>query len=122
MKPQPPWEDESGVLVLRLYKTDKHPGWDNDVNKDQLHPDWPRIVLMDLSEEQFKEFEKDPLAFDKKHNIFREQPVLWTSCCAKPPIGKGIPRAAKGSRWTVVRAHGSFSIQACAACPQTLKR
>ena len=119
MCPQPPWEDESGVLVLRLYKTDQHPDWDEDVNKPHLHPDWPRTVLLDLSAEQFKEFDQNPLAFAKKYNLFPEQPILWISDCAKPPRGKGIPQATNSSRWTVVVPHGSLSIATCAACPQS---
>ncbi|MGA9058541.1 MAG: hypothetical protein WB763_18735 [Terriglobia bacterium] len=122
MKPQPPWEDESGVLVLRLYKSDKYGPWLKDVNKAHLHPDWPRIVVLDLSADQFKEFDQNSLAFAKKYNLFPEQPILWTSPCAKPPIGEGIPRAAESSRYTLVGVHGSFSMFACAACPQSFIR
>jgi hypothetical protein len=119
MCPQPPWENESGVLVLRLYKTDQHPDWDKDVNKTHLHPDWPRVVMLHLTAEQFREFDKDPLAFSKKYNLFPEQPILWISSCAKPPLGQGIPQATDSSPWTVTIPHGPDSIATCAACPHT---
>ena len=114
-----PWEQESGVQVLRLYRTDAHPDWPRAVNKKDLQPDWPRVVILDLTAEQFSEFDRDPLAFTKKYNLYPEQPVLWMSHCAKPPLGKGIPRAADSSRWTVVLNHGSDSIFTCAACPHS---
>ena len=120
MKPKPPWEEESGVRILRLYRTKEHPDWPKDVNKPHLHPDWPRVVLLDLTAEQFKDFDQDPLAFTKKHKVYPEQPLQWMSCCAKPPIGKGIPRAKPSSRWLVVMPHGKPSIGACAACPQSI--
>ena len=114
-----PWENESGVQVLRLYKSDSYPDWPQAVNKTDLHPDWPRAVMLDLTAEQFSEFDRDPLAFAKKYNLYPEQPILWMSQCAKPPIGKGIPRATESSRWTVVFPHTPKSSAACAACPQT---
>jgi len=119
MKPQPPWEDESGVLVLRLYKSKAYSDWPQDVNKNHLHPDWPRVVILDLTAKQFSEFDRDPLAFAKKYNLYPEQPILWMSQCAKPPRGKGIPQATEASRWTVVIPHGPKSCASCAACPQT---
>jgi hypothetical protein len=119
MDRKPPWEQESGVQVLRLYKTTEHPDWPKAVNKTDLHPDWPRIVLLDLAAEQFKEFDQNPLEFSKKYNLYPEQPVLWATPCAKPPLGKGIPKALDSSRWTVVLNHGADSIFTSAACPQS---
>jgi hypothetical protein len=116
---QPPWENESGVQVLRLYKTGEHPDWPRDVNKPHLHPDWPRVVLLDLTAKQFKEFDQDPLTFAKKYNLYPEQEMLWISQCAKPPTGKGIPRVAESSRWTVAYLHVARSQGCCAACPQS---
>ena len=101
-----PWEEESGVQVLRLYRTD-------------AHPDWPRVVMLDLTAEQFSEFDRDPLAFAEKHRLYPEQPILWMSPCAKPPRGKGIPHATESSRWIVAIIHGHESIATCAACPQS---
>jgi len=33
-------------------------------------PKWPQVVLLQLSNEKFKELENDPLAFYKKYKIF----------------------------------------------------
>jgi len=117
-----PWENESGVQVLRLYKSDSYPDWPQAVNKTDLHPDWPRAVMLDLTAEQFSEFDRDPLAFAKEYKLYAEQPISWISPCAKPPCGKGIPQAAESSRWTVVIIHGHLSYATCAACPQTTTR
>jgi hypothetical protein len=114
-----PWEQESGVQVLRLYRTDAHPDWPRAVNKKDLQPDWPRVVILDLTAEQFSEFDRDPLAFTKRYNLYPEQPILWMSHCAKPPLGKEIPRATEASGWTVAIIHGPKSCAVCAACPQT---
>ena len=119
MKTKPPWEEESGVRVLRLYKTEVRPDWPQAVNKTDLCPNWPRIVILDLSAEQFSEFDRNPLAFATKYNLYPEQPILWMSDCAKPPLGQGIPHATESSRWTVVINHSKPSTGACAACPQS---
>jgi hypothetical protein len=116
---QPPWEDEYGVQVLRLYRTKQYPDWAQDVNKKHFYPDWPRIVMLDLSAEQFDEFNQKPLAFAKNHNLFPEQPILWMTPCATPPVGEEVPRTADGSRWTVVIIHGPMSMATSAACPQS---
>ena len=100
------WKEYApGVRVLRLY--DKG-----------LIPEWPRIVLLDLTAERFQEFERDPLAFDKKYKLYPEQPTLWATQCAKPPIGLGIPRWVESTNWTVVLDHGKQSCVTCAAMPQ----
>ena len=122
MRPEPPWGVESGVRVLRLYKTDEHPNWKHDVNKQHLQPEWPRIVVLDLDAGQFKEFDRDPKAFTLKYNIFPEQPIRWMSTCSKPPEGDGIPTAADRSRWTVVVLHGKPSGASSCACPVTTVR
>jgi hypothetical protein len=92
------------------------------VNKAHLHPDWPRVVLLDLTAEQFKEFDKDPFAFTNKHDLYFEQPVVWSSPCAKPPLGKDIPLAREESRWTVAILHTHDSEIVCAACPQSTEK
>jgi hypothetical protein len=103
------WEERApGVRVLKLYGS-------------ELNTDWPRIVMLDLTAERFREFAQDPLAFDKTYRLYPEQPILWISSCAKPPLGEGLPRAVESSRWTVVLVHGHRSCATCAACPQTLE-
>jgi hypothetical protein len=100
----PQWEElEPGVCVLRLYRT-------------ELNLDWPRIVILDLTAEKFKEFEDDPVGFENKHRIYPEQPVLWASTCQKPPEGQGIPKLSKHSRRRVVMLHSKISLMSCAAC------
>ncbi|MGA2608465.1 MAG: hypothetical protein ABSH01_13550 [Terriglobia bacterium] len=101
------WEELlSGGKVLKLWETD-------------LNPDWPRVVVLTLTAELFSEFDRNPLAFAEKHKLYGEQPVLWTSHCAKPPRGKGIPEATESSSWTVVINHTKDSLATFAACPQT---
>jgi hypothetical protein len=117
---QPPWQREGEVQVLRLYKTAQHGDWPQNVNKSDLHPDWPRIVVLDLKAEEFAEFDRDPLGFAQNHNLFPEQPIVWMSQCAKPPFGEKVPLPADGSGWTVIIVHGRQSLAACAACPQEL--
>jgi len=120
MNRKSPWEEESRVKVLRLYRTAQHPNWKRKVNKGDLQSDWPRVVLLDLSAIQFREFKKDPKAFTIKHKIYPEQPIRWMSKkCATPPTGKGIPEATANSRWIVVLEHGIDSMASCAACPKT---
>ena len=119
MKPKPPWEEESGVRILRLYKTDVHPDWPQAVNKIDLHPDWPRVVILDLTAKQFTDFNQNPLAFAERHHLYPEQKILWFGQCSKPPLGQGIPRATGKSRWTVVINHCKTSVGTSAACPQT---
>jgi hypothetical protein len=100
---KPKWEERApDIRVLKLYGS-------------ELNPDWPRIVVLDLTAERFQEFEQDPLAFDRKYSLYPDQPTLWVTQCAKPPLGQGIPRAAESSRWTVVLVHGKDSCLACAA-------
>lgn len=118
MKPQPPWENESGVLVLRLYKTKKFPDWPKDVNKPHLHADWPRIVLVDLTPDQFKEFDRDPLAFANKYNLYPEQPIKVISAYAKLPRGQGTPQSAGSSGCLGIVIHGVTSAAVFVACPQ----
>jgi hypothetical protein len=101
------WEEPApGVKVLKLWETD-------------LNIDWPRVVILDLTAERFREFEQDPLEFDKRYKLYPDRPILWISHCSKPPRGKGIPKATESSSWTGVIVHGPKSCAVCAACPQT---
>lgn len=109
----PEWENAEGVKVLRIcanpelgHAGDKH---------------WPRAVLMDLSSEQFNEFQREPLRFAQKHKLYPEQEILWMTDCARPPVGKGIPKAAPGTHWIVVLIHTIRSMATAAACPVDLR-
>jgi hypothetical protein len=108
MSPKTPkWEESaSGIKILRLYQTD-------------LNPEWPRIVILQLTADRFKEFEHDPLAFDKKHELcYPESPISWISTCAKPPHVKDIPPTPDSACWTVVILKGGMTKATCAAFPQ----
>lgn len=107
MDRKPPWEKVRGVQVLRLYRTD-------------LCPEWPRIVVLDLTAEQFKEFHENPLAFAEKYDLYPEQPIRWFSHVAMPAMGEGLPRAAEGSRWIVALNHCKASAATAAACPESV--
>jgi hypothetical protein len=104
----PAWEESPSapdIKMLRLYQTD-------------LNPDWPRILILKLTADRFKEFEHDPLAFDKNYTLFHpESPISWMSTCAKPPHVKGIPPTADSVSWTVVMVKGQATLTACAAFP-----
>ena len=102
----PTWEErEPGVRVLKLYETD-------------LNPDWPRIVILDLTADRFREFDRDPLGFDKKYSLYYpESPISWISSCAKPPHVKEVPPAPNPSRWTAIIIKGGMTKAVCAAFP-----
>ena len=117
MNAESPWQEESGVRILRLYKAEVSADWPKKVEKGDLCPDWPRIVILDLDADQFKEFEHNPLAFTWKYKLYPEQPLRWISHCAKPPLGEGIPKATEDSRWIVILLHGKPSGGTCCACP-----
>jgi hypothetical protein len=106
MKRKPPrWEEpSSGVRVLRLYQT-------------ELNPDWPRILILELTTDRFREFEQDSLAFDKKHKLFPDSPISWISTCAKPPQVKGVRPPPDSASWTVVILKGPGTRAASTAFP-----
>lgn len=105
----PEWEDAAGVRILRICG---NPGPGHEGNEH-----WPRVVLMDLSSEQFNKFQDEPLQFAREYKLFPEQEILWMCDCAKPAVGKGIPEPAPGTRWLVAVNHGKFSVALAAACP-----
>lgn len=107
MKPKSSrWEEPArGIRILRLYRT-------------ELNPDWPRILILELTDERFREFEHDPLSFDREYKLYYpESPISWMSCCAKPPYVKEIPPAADPASWSVVLMKGGMSKVCCAAFP-----
>jgi hypothetical protein len=109
MEHRPPkWEAlPSGGSILRLYHT-------------ELNPDWPRIVILDLSAEEFKQFEDDPLVFDGQNKLYPEQSLVWASTCQKPPVGTpetGLPPVRPDSRWRVVVVHSRTSTMCSAGSP-----
>jgi hypothetical protein len=113
------WEDESGVKVLRFYSSKRRPDWPRPADRTDLFPPCPRVVALDLDSKQFEEFSQGPLEFSIKYNLYPDQKILWMSPCAMPPVGRGIPAPAPGTRWIVVYNHTCESLATCAACPQT---
>jgi hypothetical protein len=103
---EPVWEQrDSGVKVLQLYGT-------------KLNPDWPRIVMLELSAQKFKEFEEDIVAFDEKYKLyFPEYPILAASHCAKPPQVRNVNSPKSPQSWTVVLLKRPACMVSCAACP-----
>jgi hypothetical protein len=103
------WDTSKGVKVARLCG-----------NSERGHADhWARVVILDLSAEEFEEFDDNPVKFARDHELYPEQPILWMPDCAKPPFGKGIPKAAPNTRWTVLINHGPKSAATGAAIPRT---
>ncbi|HEV2348825.1 MAG TPA: hypothetical protein VG028_03160 [Terriglobia bacterium] len=104
-KTTPAWEERAkGVKVLQLYGTD-------------LNPHWPRIVILELSADRFREFEQNAPEFDKKYKLFYpESPISWMSTCAKPPHVKGVRPPKKSAAWTVVILKHSGTLAASSAC------
>jgi len=103
------WEETHGLRVLRLC------GNPND-HHDGEH--WPRIAMLDLSAEQFRQFSDDPLRFARIHNLYPEQPIRWIFGSAQLALGEGIPEAAPGARWVVMIHHARPSVAVYTACPQ----
>lgn len=116
-----PWKVVNGVRGLWLYKGPSHPNWPQNVNKPDLHPGWPRILVLDLTAREFDEFDDNPLQFANDHELFPDKPIVWISDCARPPFGPEIPLPGEGSRWTVAILQSSGGIAACAAIPQTVQ-
>ena len=100
------WEKTArGIRTLRLYKT-------------HLNPNWPRVLLLELTAAKFKEFEQDALAFDKKYHIFHpETPISAISACAKPPGAKKSGSKNASAKWTVALLKHSGCGAAAAGSP-----
>jgi hypothetical protein len=88
----PKWEESAAkpsIKILRLYET-------------ELNPEWPKIAILNLTADQFKEFDRDPLAFDKTYNLFPGYPITSISHCGRRPHAKSIPEGPDLAPWTVV--------------------
>lgn len=101
----PKWEElDRGVKILRFYKA-------------KLTPEWPKIVILELSAEKFREFDDDILAFDAKYHLVPESPVSWASTCARPPRVKEVKSPSSTSRWMVTILKGGATRMCSAAYP-----
>jgi hypothetical protein len=103
------WEEVNGLRMMRLCG-----------NPDDGHQGehWPRILVLDLSAEQYDEFQEDPLQFTIEYSLYPEQPIRVMCDCAKLPMGDGIPEPDPDSRWTVIIWHGRPSGALCISGPQ----
>ena len=102
----PKWEElDRGVRILRLYET-------------ELNPRWPRVLVLQLTAEKFKEFDHNILAFDEKYHLLPNKPIRWASSCVKPPGVKGVADAPDSASWTVVMLKGPSCKMVCAASPE----
>jgi len=119
MNTNSPWEDESGVKVLRFFDSDLRPDWPKPVKRADLLIPCPEVAVLDLDDGQFQEFAADPFAFSKTYKVFPDHEIKWLSPCSFPPAGKGLPEAAPNTRWTVIYEHTCESTATCMACPQT---
>jgi len=115
---QPPWETFSGVQFLRLYKKDDNDNWPSGTSKDDLHPGYPQIVLLDLTADQYNDFLKDPKAFANNHNIYPD-PVKRVSDYPKPAKVRRNPGKTGTTSYTVVTVHMRDSTVTYTAGTQT---
>jgi hypothetical protein len=104
----PDWEDADCGKISRLCG-----------NSDSGHQgdDWPRVVVLHLSADEFKLFDDNPLEYARDHQLFPDQPIMWMASCAKPPYGKGVPQPVPGTGWTVTIVHAKPSSAASAGVP-----
>ena len=72
---KPPWEasPSDGVQFLRLYKKDTNDNWPSAVNRDELHPGFPQIVVWDLTADQYAQFTKNPVEFVNDHGAYTDK-------------------------------------------------
>ncbi|MGD0693549.1 MAG: hypothetical protein ABSB82_01715 [Terriglobia bacterium] len=74
----------------------------------KAQPCWPHVVVLDLTDAQYQEFKKDPVAFDKKYNVFPDQHIVGVVSYVELPPSSGGPPTA-GAQWTVTITHGKPS-------------
>lgn len=103
----PTWEQRGpGVKVLQL-------------SESQVSPQkWPKIVVLELTAQRFRDFERDMIAFDKRYKIFYPKyPISAASYCCKPPQLKAVRSLEDPRFWTVVIIKAPACMISCAACP-----
>lgn len=57
-KPPNPWKAVDDVTMLQVWA------------EPQLHLQWPQVTLLQVTSDQMKELENDPLEFYKKYGVF----------------------------------------------------
>jgi len=101
------WELSKGrVRLLRLRQVDSQ-------------AEWPQVVILNLTARQFLQFEKDAVAFAKKHDLYPRQPVTRMSGGVKLAADQESREAVRDTAgWTVVIYHGKTSRGFYVACAQ----
>lgn len=81
----------------------------------KARPRWPHVVALHLTDAQYQEFKKDPIAFDNKYGVYPGKPMIKIESYAEitPP-----PNDPPGDSWTVTIAHGTPSNGGIVACRQ----
>lgn len=103
------WEKVHGLEVLRVCGM---PNGDHDGEH------WPRIVVLDLSPEQYREFRENPLQFTINYDLYPEQPIQLMCHGGTLPMGKCVKKPCADSRYTVIVWHGRPSSALWLAGPQ----
>ena len=81
--------------------------------------EWPQVVILDLTPEQFMQFEKEAVAYAVEHGLYPRQPVNRILGSVKLAAEEGFPTAPESaSGWTVAIYHGKTSRAFYVACAQ----
>jgi hypothetical protein len=104
---QPPWDvtKPGEPQVLRLFRTNQYPDWAMAVNKGDLHPDFPQILVLDLTAAQYAEFKSDPVDFVNNNNLYPDKIRKPVVGLPDPPKGKGRGGKTDTVSYTVVTVH-----------------
>jgi len=78
-------------------------------------PRWPHAVTMNLTDAQYQEFKKDPLAFDNNYSVYPGNPMIHIVSYVEIPISAACKPAGN---WTVIILHGKPSNGGVVACQQ----
>jgi len=81
-------------------------------------PHWPHVVVLDLTAKEYQAFKAAPLAYDKQHKIYPDQPLQTITPCVELPQSAAPAPGDEPERWTVVISHGRPSVGACIASRQ----
>jgi len=79
----------------------------------ESRPRWPHAVVLHLTDAQYQEFKKDPVAFDEKHRVYPEQRIRTVHSYQEMTLPEDDP---PGESWTVTLLHGKPSNVGIVAC------
>lgn len=78
-------------------------------------PRWPHVLALHLTGTQYQEFKKDPVAFDKKYDVYPGKPIIRVESYVELTLPADDP---PGDCWTVIMIHGTPSNAGIVACRQ----